>query len=330
MTEQRANIFKCTVVLIITLELYACSKNPLSDIDIDDFHPEPQIGVYNISQRECELMLYRKVIRSDSPIGCERLKKVVFNFYPLTGDQSNINTDLGHQNELKTNAVYMMNKPSDELNDASRPRPNGALIVLDVVADEVLSLFEELYQLKFPIKSAIPIEYFSKKERLTENMNNSLAFDSRPITDGDKWSEHAYGAAIDINPLQNPYFYIKKSSKAILIPQSATEGYLNRAKYRVGKPVRAGMSEKVTTVFAKHGFVVWGGDWNMPIDYMHFQIGSRQFIEQLVALPLKDAKALFNHFVIQVNQCFEEKADMNDIAHLRKYCVDRIFNAFDM
>ncbi|WP_226646454.1 M15 family metallopeptidase [Microbulbifer variabilis] len=294
-------MFYFYIIVLTAFGLVACTKNSLNHVTEEDFHPESEVGIYDISEDECALMIYRKIIIKDSPIGCERLKKVVFEFYPLAEERSS-------ETEAKN---------------------KGALIVLDVVADNVLALFNELYQRQFPIKSAIPIEYFSKKERKTEDMNNSLAFDSRPITDGSKWSEHAYGVAIDINPLQNPYLYIDQSSKAIVVPEDAKEGYLNRAKYRVGKPLRVGMSEDVATVFAKHGFAIWGGDWNIPIDYMHFQIGSRQFIEHLVALPLEEANALFRRYVKQLNQCFQKKGPTDNVALLRKSCVEQVSKAFE-
>ncbi|WP_020412825.1 M15 family metallopeptidase [Microbulbifer variabilis] len=311
-------MYKLAITILFGLALWACTKSPLSDIDIYDFRPESEIGVYDVSQKDCELMGYRQVIRSDSPIGCGRLKRVVFNFYPLLPNPTE-----------KSNATSS-NKGATSINQTStiKTPEKGAIIVLDVVAAEVLDLFTELYQLHFPIESAIPIEYFTKKERLADDMNNTLAFDSRPITGGNKWSEHAYGVAIDINPLQNPYLHIDKHSKAVVIPKDATEGYLNRAKYRAGKPIRKGMSEDITTVFAKHGFAVWGGDWNAPIDYMHFQVGTRQFINRLVSLPVKEAKLLFNQYVSLLNQCFKENTLINNPTHLRKYCVDRVTPAF--
>ncbi|QFT54909.1 M15 family metallopeptidase [Microbulbifer sp. THAF38] len=289
-------MFYFYIIVFATFGLFASAKDPLSHITEKDFRPESEAGIYDISEEECALMIYRKIIIKESPIGCERLKKVVFEFYPLTDEQPG---GAGSENKR-------------------------ALIVLDVVADSVLALFDELYRRQFPIKSAIPIEFFSMQERKTEDMNNSLAFDSRPITGESQWSEHAYGVAIDINPLQNPYLYIDQSSKAIVVPKDAKEGYLNRAKYRVGKPVRVGMSEDVTTVFAKHGFAVWGGDWNIPIDYMHFQVGSRQFIERLVALPIKEAGELFRRYVKQLNQCFQKKEPTDNVALLRKTCVELV------
>ncbi|WP_444886160.1 M15 family metallopeptidase [Microbulbifer sp. JMSA008] len=302
------------IFALIVFVLIACGKDSLRDITEQDFQPGAETGIFNVSQSECELMMYRKITTKESPVGCERLKKVVFDFYPLPED-SDIASALNSEHGLK-------NK-----NDTNRQK--GAIIVLDVVADNVLALFGELYQRQFPIKSAIPIEYFSKKERKTEDMNNSLAFDSRPITDGSKWSEHAYGVAIDINPMQNPYLYIDKSSKPILIPKNTKEGYLNRAKYRAGKPVRAGMSEDVTSLFAMYGFAVWGGDWDVPIDYMHFQVGSRQFIEHLVALPIEQARLLFENYTSQLRQCFEHGKSISDVNFLRKYCVDKVSAAFE-
>ncbi|MFA0791695.1 M15 family metallopeptidase [Microbulbifer echini] len=319
-------MLKSTVAALLILVIFACTKNPLSDISVDDFHPEAQVGIYTVSQSECALMRYRKIIKSDSPVGCERLRKVVFNFFPISSRLM--------RSTFALDSLYRsIPPPSSGIRQRAAnnvvPHPKGAVIVLDVVAGEVLNLFGELYRLKFPIKSAIPIEYFSQQERVTEDMNNTLAFDSRFITNETRWSEHAYGVAIDINPIQNPYLDIENTSRAEVIPRDATEGYLNRAKYRVGKPVRVGMTEDVALVFAKHGFAVWGGDWNTPIDYMHFQVGSRQFIDYLVALPLEGAKVLFRRYVSQLNQCLEMGGARNDAALLRKSCVEEVTAAFE-
>ncbi|WP_444913039.1 M15 family metallopeptidase [Microbulbifer sp. PAAF003] len=299
-------MYKKAIAAIAGLVLFACTKDQARNIDVNDFEPEAKTGIYDISQEDCELMRLRQVLRSNSPIGCERLKRVVFNYVPLLDTPAQDNVGIGADLDRR-----------------------GAVVVLDIVAKNVLSLFGEIYRSRFPIQSAIPVEYFTLQERMADDRNNTLAFDSRPITGGSRWSEHAYGVAIDINPLQNPYLYIDKHTRAKVIPKDATEGYLNRAKFRPGKPTRMGMSEDVTTIFARHGFVVWGGDWNVPIDYMHFQVGSRQFINRLVTLPKESAKQLFNRYTQQLNLCFEESNSIKSATHLRKHCVDKVVSEFD-
>ncbi|WP_298776370.1 M15 family metallopeptidase [uncultured Shewanella sp.] len=296
-------------VLFLVMTLASCATRDSIDLSSKDFHADAQAGVYSVSVKECELMMERQVVKNNSPIKCNRLKKIVFPYYPLFTETSN----------------------TREVNREEHLSSMGVLVVLDIVADEVFSLFNTLYQFQFPLYQVIPIEYFSEREKLKDDINNSYAFDSRLITRGTTWSEHAYGVAIDINPFQNPYFYVGENADALVIPQSAVSQYLNRAKYRPGKATRFGMAEEVVLEFAKHGFVIWGGDWDRPIDYMHFQVGSRAFIDKLTSLPVKRAKAWFHAYVVQMNMCLKTAKTIQGFSDqdlARKFCVEKVTTAF--
>ncbi|WP_299010592.1 M15 family metallopeptidase [uncultured Shewanella sp.] len=296
-------------VLFLSVIFSSCSMHHSLDVNSKDFIAETHAGIYSVSAKDCDLMMQRQVLHRHSPIKCERLKKVIFPFA-----------------SFPTGFVSIIASDSDKSS-----RSMGALIVLDVVAEQVLSLFNTLYQFQFPLNQAIPIEYFSEEEKLKDNINNSYAFDSRLITRGTTWSEHAYGVAIDINPFQNPYLYVGADSRALVIPKSAMSQYLNRARYRPSKVTRFGMAEEVVLEFAKHGFVIWGGDWDSPIDYMHFQVGSRDFINKLISLPFESAKAWFSEYVAQINTCLKTANTMlglkdQDLA--RKFCVEKVTTEF--
>lgn len=144
----------------------------------------------------------------------------------------------------------------------------GSLVVLDVVAPAVETIFKELYEKKFPLKSCIPIDAYAASDEKSMEANNSSAFNSRLITGStDRWSIHSYGLAIDINPRQNPYLAPKKEtpSNVLLLPSNSFE-FINR------QHLRAGMVEPIVSVFKRHGFTVWGGTWEDRIDYHHFQL----------------------------------------------------------
>ena len=80
-----------------------------------------------------------------------------------------------------------------------------------------------------------------------------------------------YGAAIDINPIQNPYMSFSNNKTITVEPKASTELYISRKKYRTtNKPVRSGLTEDVIDVFSNNGYLIWGGYWNTPIDYQHF------------------------------------------------------------
>jgi hypothetical protein len=143
---------------------------------------------------------------------------------------------------------------------------SGELIVLDVLAENVLTIFTELYELAFPIHSAIPVDEFGGDDVLTMNANNSSAFNCRRVMNTDRWSSHAYGAAIDINPVQNPYVLINDEAHTAKIYPNGGTKYLNRGIQE------AGMVEAIAPIFKKHGFKDWGGAWRSPLDYHHFQV----------------------------------------------------------
>ena len=72
------------------------------------------------------------------------------------------------------------------------------------------------------------------------------------------WSEHAYGEAVDVNPIENPYTGCGRTREKASIP------YLNRSRHRPGMVTAA-----VVEAFASVGWG-WGGNWTSTKDYMHF------------------------------------------------------------
>jgi len=150
---------------------------------------------------------------------------------------------------------------------------DGQMIVLDALSDKVISIFKELYNLKFPIAKIKLMNNYNGNDELSMRDNNSSCFIVREITGGGKPSIHSYGAAIDINPIQNPYVKPDEKGASVLPPMGSY--YLNRGK------IRDGMVEPIVEIFKKHGFSIWGGEWNDPIDYQHFQV-TREEVEKLL------------------------------------------------
>ena len=142
----------------------------------------------------------------------------------------------------------------------------GILIVNYIVAINTLNIFKNLFLLEFPIEKAIPIEQYDCSDYHSMADNNSSGFNCRKISNTDKWSSHSYGMAIDINPIQNPCITINENAgNAEILPSNGSK-YLNR------KFIRLGMVESIVKIFSENQFTVWGGDWNNPLDYHHFQV----------------------------------------------------------
>lgn len=146
----------------------------------------------------------------------------------------------------------------------------GELIVLDEVAESVRQIFMELLNMKFPIEKMIPMEEFLGDDVLSMKTNNSSAYNGRKVARTDRWSSHAYGCALDINPVQNPYLLLDENLVLVEVIPSAGDEFLNRSMQRKG------MVEEIVSVFAKHGFSEWGGNWETKPDYHHFQLSPQK------------------------------------------------------
>jgi hypothetical protein len=176
---------------------------------------------------------------------------------------------------------------------------DGKLVVMDAVAPQVQAIFAELLARRFPLQQARPLENFQGDDQASMLGNNTSAFNGRAITGSSGWSKHAYGVAIDINPRQNPYLSRAADQPPVLLPATATD-YLRRT------PLRPGMAESVRGIFFRHGFMIWGGNWHQPIDYQHFEIGSRALIAELLALPPAAARQAFADYAQRYRDCMHD------------------------
>jgi hypothetical protein len=136
----------------------------------------------------------------------------------------------------------------------------GELVVHERVAAGVVSAFARLYRARFPIEQMRLVTGADLKAHPTGDGNNTAAFVCRAARKQTRWSAHAYGLAVDVNPFQNPY-----RRGDLVLPELAS-AYLDRDRRRPGM-VRPG--DAVTTAFADLGWT-WGGTWRSPRDLMHF------------------------------------------------------------
>ncbi|OLP03010.1 peptidase M15 [Mycolicibacterium porcinum] len=138
----------------------------------------------------------------------------------------------------------------------------GDLVVHRDVVGEVIAIFADLYSARFPVEKMRTVDHYpGAVDELSMQDNNTSAFNCRPLRSG-AWSLHAYGRAVDINPLVNPYI----SASGDLQPVTA-RAYLDRTRADQGM-IRDG--DVVVRTFARRGWR-WGGHWHDPIDYQHFE-----------------------------------------------------------
>jgi hypothetical protein len=138
----------------------------------------------------------------------------------------------------------------------------GTMVVNATVVTSVVHVFATLYAKRFPIHLMVPEANFQGKDPASMAADNTSGFNCRhAVTTGPKqWSVHAYGEAIDVNPVQNPYVF-----NGVAQPV-AGKAYVNRSD------VRAGMAEVggvLNDAFASVGWF-WGGRWSASPDYQHF------------------------------------------------------------
>jgi hypothetical protein len=139
----------------------------------------------------------------------------------------------------------------------------GPLVVNEAVAADVRRVFARLYRARFPIKHiALPRKYHPDANRRNDRRDTTAAFNCRPVTDDPtRLSQHSYGWAIDINPVQNPY--VRANGNVL---RGAAEPYRDRSRHRRGMIHADGV---VVRAFDHIGWG-WGGSWSSVKDYMHF------------------------------------------------------------
>lgn len=148
----------------------------------------------------------------------------------------------------------------------------GELIVNKAVAEEVLDIFRELYEKKFPIEKIRLIDDYDADDDKSMAANNSSAFCFRRLTGGGDLSEHAYGFAVDINPLYNPYVRRWEDDSLLILPPSGAD-FVERNSDVKGKICPGNVCYNA---FVSRGWE-WGGDWTDIDDNHHFQKYPRKY-----------------------------------------------------
>jgi hypothetical protein len=138
----------------------------------------------------------------------------------------------------------------------------GTMVVAASVVDQVISVFRQLDEARFPIRGMVPEDAYRGKDPASMAADNTSGFNCRyAVAQGPpSWSAHAYGEAIDVNPVENPYL------EGGQVQPAAGAAYLNRSDVRPGMAVSGGT---VVDAFSSVGWY-WGGRWTANPDYQHF------------------------------------------------------------
>ncbi|HEY6424348.1 MAG TPA: M15 family metallopeptidase [Pseudonocardiaceae bacterium] len=136
----------------------------------------------------------------------------------------------------------------------------GEMLVHADVAKTVVGVFSQLFDAGFPIEEMRVTAPSELDLPPSGDGNNTNGFVCRQTQGQTRWSAHASGLAIDLNPFNNPYV-----RGDLVVPELAS-AYLNRDRVRPGMVVAGGPA---VTAFEAAGWT-WGGRWSAPVDFMHF------------------------------------------------------------
>jgi hypothetical protein len=138
----------------------------------------------------------------------------------------------------------------------------GALVVDTSVTSKVVGVFRRLYTARFPLRRMRPIDAYGGNDERSLDADNTAGFNCRyAVAPGPRrWSVHAYGRAIDVNPVENPYL-----ERGRVHPR-AGRAFLDRGRVRPGMATPNG---RLVRAFAAVGWQ-WGGRWTGTPDYQHF------------------------------------------------------------
>ena len=149
----------------------------------------------------------------------------------------------------------------------------GELIVNNAIADDIIEIFMELYRQNYQICSMHLIDDYwvgdgEKSDYKSIDADNTSAFCYRYVTGSDSnLSKHAYGCAIDLNPMENPYVRVQEDGSRTANHENAQDFIYDRTS---DTPHVIDENDLAYQLFTERGFE-WGGHWDNPIDYQHFE-----------------------------------------------------------
>ena len=138
----------------------------------------------------------------------------------------------------------------------------GRIVVARAEAAKIVQVFRTLWQERFPIRRLRPVSAYRGSDDASMAADNTSAFNCRFVGGTSRWSMHAYGEALDVNPVETPY------SRGSTVSPPAGRAFLDRSRYRPGMAVTDGV---LVRAFAAAGWK-WGSSFG---DYQHFSTTGR-------------------------------------------------------
>ena len=142
---------------------------------------------------------------------------------------------------------------------------SGEMVVHKNVAQDVTRIFGELYRAGYPIHRMQLVDDYGASDFRSIEADNTSAFNCRKEVGKRRWSPHAYGRAIDINPIENPYVF--RNGR---VSHAASKRFVRR---RHGHRSVILPGDPIVKTFRQHGWS-WRGNTGKVHDYQHFQKGT--------------------------------------------------------
>ena len=137
----------------------------------------------------------------------------------------------------------------------------GEMVCNKAIAQDLVEIFRELYEARYPIRSIRLIDDFEGDDDASMLADNTSCFNYRKKVGVRELSKHALGLAVDVNPFENPY--VRPSR----IRPTGAEAFADRT---LDFPHKIDKNDLCYKLFRAHGFS-WGGTWRSVQDYQHFE-----------------------------------------------------------
>jgi len=138
----------------------------------------------------------------------------------------------------------------------------GSIVVAREVAPDIATVFRKLWAARFPIRRLQAVSVYRGSDDASMAADNTSGFNCRFVGGTTRWSMHAYGKAIDVNPVENPYVQGSRVSPP------AGRAYVDRSRHQKGMALGNG---PLVRAFASVGWK-WGASFG---DYQHFSTTGR-------------------------------------------------------
>lgn len=137
----------------------------------------------------------------------------------------------------------------------------GELVCNKAIAEDLLAIFKDLYEARYPIRSIRLIDDYGGDDEASMAADNTSCFNYRKKTGMRELSKHALGLAVDINPFENPYV------RPSLVRPAGASAFADRTQ---DFPHKIDKNDLCYRLFRARGFS-WGGSWRSVQDYQHFE-----------------------------------------------------------